>query len=133
MCGKMLQSCYLLCHHSVSPQRLLWRMRLITLAGIASRRLPPPSIGRMTSSISPISPLLHRAEEQSGLEILFPLSWKRDITGVQTAKLYPGIFTISGILLCIEVSILACEDNRRDNYITAQRVCGKASYTQRSS
>lgn len=97
-------------------------------------RIPPaPSSIDWEDDIIHLSyqpPLLHRAEEQSGLEILFPLPWKRDITGVQTAKLYPGISTISGILLCIEVSILACEDNRRGNYIAAQRVCGKASYTE---
>lgn len=74
--GRHLQSFYPPRRHSVSPQRLLWRMRLITLAGIASRRLPPPSIGRMTSSVSPISlplPPPPERSSKSGFEILLAL------------------------------------------------------------
>lgn len=50
VCGEEIQSCYPLCYHSVSPQRLLWHMRLITLAEITSSRLAAPLIVRMTSS-----------------------------------------------------------------------------------
>lgn len=65
VCGEGTRSCYPPCCHSVSPQRLLWHMMLINLAEITSSRLSAPSIVRMTSSPSPLSPLFPRERKQS--------------------------------------------------------------------
>lgn len=56
------------CCHLLPPQGLLWRMMLINLVEITSSILAVPSIARMTSSPSPLSPLFHRRWKQSRRE-----------------------------------------------------------------